>query len=119
MNIGSNIKNFRIFRGLKQQDIAEELGRTKSVISNWERGENSPDVESCEKLCKLLQVTPNELFGWEENRDYVRYKAQLRAYYDRLSELRAHRDQLNEEINKLNCSLAEKERLFEDDKQEE
>lgn len=74
MNIGSNIKNFRIFRGLKQQDIAEALGRTKSVISNWERGENSPDVESCEKLCKLLKVTPNELFGWEENREYIKYK---------------------------------------------
>ena len=57
--IGENIKNFRTFRGIKQQDLADMLGRTKSVISNWERGANSPDVEICEKLCKILRVTPN------------------------------------------------------------
>lgn len=71
--IGENIKNFRTFRGIKQQDLANRLGKSKSVISNWERGENSPDVETCAELCKILDVTPNELFGWEINLEYDRW----------------------------------------------
>ena len=71
--ISENIKNFRTFRGIKQQELADRLGKSKSVISNWERGENSPDVESCAQLCKILDVTPNELFGWEMNLEYDRW----------------------------------------------
>lgn len=55
MKISDNIKNFRIFRNIKQQELADALGKSKSVISNWERGENAPDVESCQKLCQKIQ----------------------------------------------------------------
>lgn len=101
MNIGNNIKIFRIFRGLKQQDIAEALGRTKSVISNWERGENSPDVESCEKLCKLLKVTPNELFGWDVNKEYLDYQRRIMEYQTRIDHLVQQKQAIDKEINAL------------------
>lgn len=109
MNINENIKNFRTFRGIKQQDLADLLGRSKSVISNWERGENSPDLDSCEKLCKILNVTPNQLFGWEKNLEYESYLDRLREYQQRLSKLELEREKLDKEIENLNNKLIKAE----------
>ena len=109
MNINENIKNFRTFRGIKQQDLADLLGRSKSVISNWERGENSPDLDSCEKLCKILNVTPNQLFGWEKNLEYESYLNRLREYQQRLSKLELEREKLDKDIENLNNNLIKAE----------
>lgn len=99
--IGENIRNFRKFRGIKQQDLADMLDRTKSVISNWERGANFPDVETCEKLCKILRVTPNELFGWEENKEYLNYQKRLLEYQYRIDKLRKEKETIDQEIQAL------------------
>ncbi len=101
MNINENIKNFRTFRGIKQQDLADMLGKSKSVISNWERGENSPDVESCEKMCKILQVTPNELFGWEKNPEYEKAAQRILEYQKRIEELISKRREIDLEIEEI------------------
>lgn len=99
--IGENIRNFRKFRGIKQQDLADMLNRTKSVISNWERGANFPDVETCEKLCKILQVTPNELFGWEENKEYSNYQKRLLAYQSQIERLTKQKETIEQAIHAL------------------
>lgn len=99
--IGENIRNFRKFRGIKQQDLADMLDRTKSVISNWERGANFPDVETCEKLCKILQVTPNELFGWEENKEYLNYQRRVYEYQLRIERLQKQKQAIEFEIHNL------------------
>lgn len=88
MNLNENIRNFRNFRRIKQQELADKLGKSKSVISNWERGENSPDLESIEKMCKIFKVTPNELFGWEVNPEYKRYIQDLEKYQSEIESLR-------------------------------
>lgn len=41
------------------------LGKSKNVISNWERGDNRPDADTIAKMCKILHVEPNDLYGWE------------------------------------------------------
>lgn len=61
-----NLRKYRIQAGLKQEDLAQRLGKSKSVISNWERGENRPDAETIAKICAILNVTPNEILGWDE-----------------------------------------------------
>lgn len=116
MKINENIKNFRTFRGIKQQDLADMLGKSKSVISNWERGENSPDVESCEKMCKILQVTPNELFGWEENREYLNYLDRMVRYAGELDKLKHQMEEIQGRINYI--EKARKEAQFHDDSEE-
>jgi transcriptional regulator with XRE-family HTH domain len=105
MNIGENIKNFRTFRGFSQQEIADKLDKTKSVISNWERGANSPDVEACEKLCKILNVTPNELFGWDKNEEYEKQMKRLAEYHGRIFELEKEKEKIDKEIQSLNSLL--------------
>lgn len=105
MNIGENIKNFRTFRGFSQQDLADQLNRTKSVISNWERGANYPDVETCEKLCKILKVTPNELFGWDKNVEYEKHQKILSEYYARVYMLEQKKAEIELELQDLNTRL--------------
>lgn len=80
MNIGEQIKNFRLLRRMSQADVAKVVHRSPNVISNWERGLNTPDVEIVDQLCKLFKVTPNMMYGWDtcpELDDFLSEKAQL------------------------------------------
>lgn len=36
---------------LSQEDLAEKLGITRQIISNWELNETSPDLKHASKLC--------------------------------------------------------------------
>lgn len=65
--IAEMIRKYRILNNLKQEELATMLGRSKSVISNWERGDNAPDTDMIEKLCEIFKITPNEIYGWEPN----------------------------------------------------
>ena len=107
MNIGENIKNFRIFRSIKQQELADALGKSKSVISNWERGENAPDVESCQKLCQIFNVTPNQLFGWESNPEFEVYQKQMIEYQARIEILKGDKERLLRKIKEIDDKIAE------------
>ena len=63
--LGENIKKFRISSNLKQEELAQKLGKSKNVISNWERGDNKPDADMIEKMCKIFQIEPNQMYGWD------------------------------------------------------
>ncbi|MCR5669666.1 MAG: helix-turn-helix domain-containing protein [Butyrivibrio sp.] len=105
-DIGKNIRKYRTFRGVLQQKLAEDLGRSKSVISNWERGENFPDIASCMQLCKILNVTPNQLFGWEENEEYQKHQEKMSVYQAKMSALQKERTEIDHQIKKLNDLMA-------------
>lgn len=66
MNLGSNIRKFRQEKKLKQEDLANKLGKSTSVVSNWEKGINRPDADTIGQICKILSITPNELFEWNK-----------------------------------------------------
>ena len=67
-DLADNIKKFRILSKLTQEELASKLGKTKNVISNWERGDNKPDTDTIEAMCKIFNITPNEIYGWN-NKD--------------------------------------------------
>jgi transcriptional regulator with XRE-family HTH domain len=62
--IGDNIKKYREVKGLTQEYIAESVGKSKNVVSNWERGDNKPDADIITMLCGILGVDANTLMGW-------------------------------------------------------
>lgn len=64
--IGQFIAKKRKERGLKQSDISMKLGVTDRSVSNWERGKNMPDLSLFQPLCKILDVSINELLNGEE-----------------------------------------------------
>ena len=62
--IGDRIKEYRLIRGMTQQDIADALGESSGrVIYNWEKGIGRPDCDKLAKLCDLLGVSADELIG--------------------------------------------------------
>ena len=67
------IRCFREFKGITQHELAVRLNKSKNVISNWERGDNSPNLDEVEKLCEIFEVTPNNLFGWDPYPPYIEY----------------------------------------------
>jgi len=100
-DLSENIKNFRTFRGLNQEELATLLGKTKSVISNWERGANAPDPDSIEALCRYLDVTPNQIFGWESNPEYEEWQKKISKNTSRINMLKAKINSMNKEIEQL------------------
>ena len=62
--IGSRIREYRLLRGMTQQDIADALGESSGrVIYNWEKGIGRPDCDKLARLCDLLGVSADELIG--------------------------------------------------------
>ena len=50
------LKTARNSKGLKQQDVADQLGIKANTISNWEKGRTEPDIDTFVKLCKIYQI---------------------------------------------------------------
>lgn len=59
--IGSNIKKYRELKGLTQKQLADAVGKTKNVISNWENGLNRPDADTIEYLLYALDVDAKQI----------------------------------------------------------
>ena len=62
VKIGQFIASCRKDKKLTQEQLAEKLGISINAISKWERGLNLPDVSLMKELCKILDITLNELF---------------------------------------------------------
>lgn len=60
---GRRLAALRKERGLSQQALAEELPVTRQAVSNWERGQTTPDLGSLQRLCQVLDVDWNHLCG--------------------------------------------------------
>jgi transcriptional regulator with XRE-family HTH domain len=64
--LGNNIKKYRELKGYTQKQLAEIVGKSKNVISNWENGLNKPDPATIEILLGALDVDANTLLGWDK-----------------------------------------------------
>ena len=53
-SIGARIKEYRLLRGMTQQEIADALGESSGrVIYHWEKGSGRPDCDKLAKLCSI------------------------------------------------------------------
>lgn len=55
----------RVNSGLKQSEVAKEIGVMPQTLRNWEKGKTFPKPGQVEKLCKLYGVTWNDIFFTE------------------------------------------------------
>ncbi|MFC1480190.1 helix-turn-helix domain-containing protein [Candidatus Omnitrophota bacterium] len=64
MNIalGDKLKQLRKEKGLTIAALAEMLGVSVGIISEWEHGRKEPRHSNREKLCELYEITEAELF---------------------------------------------------------
>ena len=69
MNIGEKLVSFRKEKELTQEEVSKKLNIPKSKISKWERNELYPEIDDVVSLCKLYDITPNDLLSDEHKRD--------------------------------------------------
>ena len=65
LKIGKFIGECRKKKNFTQMELAEKLNITDRAISKWERGKSLPDASIMLKLCKLLEISVNELLSGE------------------------------------------------------
>ena len=58
-------------KGLRQQQLSDQSGVTKSSISHYINGKNVPDNFQAAKMAKVLEVAPEWLMGIDEMQNYI------------------------------------------------
>ena len=98
--MASHIKMLRLMRGLTQQDVAQRLHKTTNAISNWELGNTSPPIDDMVELCKIYQVTPNQLCGWDECPELIEYIKTKENVSSKIEELQREKKEIENRIKK-------------------
>ena len=63
VDFGNTLKKLRLQEGYTQQQLAEKLGVTKSVISYYELQERYPSPEVLIRMAHIFHVTTDYLLG--------------------------------------------------------
>lgn len=63
--IGINLKHARRDKGLTQAQVASLMNKHQPDYSEYETGKVELDYEKIVFLCKLFDITPNDLFDFE------------------------------------------------------
>lgn len=59
----NRVKDLRISRGMKQEDLARELNVARTAISKYERGELDLSSATIHRLCDIFGCTADYLLG--------------------------------------------------------
>lgn len=63
LTVGERIESRREQLGLKQYQVADSIGVTRTTMSKYENGVNIPNAEILAKLAKVLQTSADYLCG--------------------------------------------------------
>lgn len=61
--IGANLKEARKDKGLTQKEVGNAMRMTQQQYSRFENGVFELNYDQILFLCKLYEITPNELFS--------------------------------------------------------
>ena len=85
--ISEAIIRLRTEKGLTQQDLADQLLVSRSLVSMWELGERTPDILSVEKMSELFGVDEREVlpdtryvFASGENEETAAIEDEIKAF---------------------------------------
>lgn len=67
MEIGNQIKQLRLRRGITQEALGQHFGLTAQAVSKWECGSAAPDIELLPALSAYFGVTIDELFALSDD----------------------------------------------------
>ena len=71
MNFNEKIKKIRINNNLTQEEFADILKVSRSAVAKWEQGRGMPSKASLQELCKLFNLTEEELLNEKEQYIYT------------------------------------------------
>ena len=61
--LGARIRAFRRACGMTQEQLAEAIERTPEAISNIERGQSLPSLDTLERLANSMNVSLSDFFA--------------------------------------------------------
>ena len=67
VDFGATLKKLRLREGMTQQNLADRLGVTKSVVSYYELQARYPSPEVLRKLAMIFHVSSDYLLGIERS----------------------------------------------------
>lgn len=93
-NIGDNIKFYLNKYGMTQKDLADRIGTKPGAVSKWINKSQAPDVELMPKVCEVLNISLEDLFG---------IKSDTILSNDELELLKAYKEhpEMQESVKKL------------------
>lgn len=68
--ITQNLNDLLVKNGMKSVDLAEAVGVSKSAVSHWLAGDNSPNIEILAKICQIYDVKMSELLNDKSDISY-------------------------------------------------
>jgi transcriptional regulator with XRE-family HTH domain len=66
MTLGKNIKKARERLNMTQSQLGAHFGISPQAVSQWEKGEDRPDIEKLPKLAQILEVSVDWLLTGHE-----------------------------------------------------
>lgn len=103
------LNKYRLLKNLTMEQLADEVGKTKSTISKWEAGTRSPKIYEIEEIAKYFGVEPQTMMFGDASK--------IQLIYDRLEPIRQEKviiyaeKQLNEQENKIVSIFDDRKRV--------
>lgn len=69
MNLGKNLKEYRIKCGYTQNEVAEKLNVTPQAVSRWELDAVEPNIDTIKDLAALYKVSVDDLLELKEKEE--------------------------------------------------
>lgn len=69
--LGDNIRFFREQLGWTQKQLAERVSISRSVLTRWERGSLTPDIQYLISLSDIFQISIDSLVGRKHNQEFI------------------------------------------------
>ena len=67
--VGQRVQAIRVRRGLTQEALAEQVGRSAETISSLERGKSFPNYQTLGNLSEALNVPVRDFFDFRSKPD--------------------------------------------------
>ncbi len=101
MSIGENIKKLRKSLGLTQVQLADSLGTTQKVITDYETGRSKPPRKRLPHIARFFNISVDELIGDEELPEPTNGKTQAHHGNSRTAHVMKLFDRLGEEEQRV------------------
>ena len=81
MELHDKLKELRVNANLTQEDLANQIFVSRTLVSKWESGDRYPSKDNLARLAVLFQIPQDELIGGQKEKDkYNKYNIISIAY---------------------------------------
>lgn len=76
MEFRNRLIELRKQRGWSQEELGYKLDVSRQTISKWENGESTPELSKLMKMCKLYDISMDELVSGKKESEVIEVKAE-------------------------------------------